>query len=525
MSQLRSISRLTIINIGNALLGMATTVAMAWLFGTSERMENYFAASLLLTVVQKLFLVGQFLEVFLPEYVQRREVDGTVKADRCFSALYNHLIMMVVGTALLAFVVMPWCGNLIAPGYSAERQVQVVHMAQVLLAVMCLVVANGHLQIIGNARGWYGRFEFYGLLGSLFGLIGLVVTGKVLGIWAMLVSQGITQVVLLIGSWSYLYRQGYRHAWVWTEPGFSVWKVVGRVGISSIYVIATQFYVMSFISSLTLLPAGTLAVYRYAENLYLRVSGLFMRPIGVVFFTDAATLAHRNPMQLRIRIQEALYQYGLMYFGVLVILFPALPNLLGALWGSPKYHLDDMQQTTFFVWCFFSLLIVEGAGGLYRRLNIIFGDLRVIYLAMTVVQFALGVAAPFIVRSGTVWGAASVLILNVIMLAGAGVVIVLWRRPQFLMFFPLRTWKLVAAAIPSLIFAWAATHWWPWLKYAGDYSMRGKILEVIKACLVGSIGLTLALMSAWIFRVEELSQGWQRLRAGMTKARALLRVS
>ena len=38
-------------------------------------------------------------EAFLPEYVQRRQVDGPEKADRCFSALYNHLILMVIVVA------------------------------------------------------------------------------------------------------------------------------------------------------------------------------------------------------------------------------------------------------------------------------------------------------------------------------------------------------------------------------------------------------------------------------------------
>ena len=107
MSQLRSISRLTIINIANAFVGVATSIAMAWLFGTSVRMQCYFSAVTLLAVVQKGFLVGQFSDNFLPEYVQRREVDGTEKADRCFSALYNHLIFMLVVLAAGVYFLMP----------------------------------------------------------------------------------------------------------------------------------------------------------------------------------------------------------------------------------------------------------------------------------------------------------------------------------------------------------------------------------------------------------------------------------
>jgi putative peptidoglycan lipid II flippase len=547
MSQLRSISRLTIINIANAFVGVATSIAMAWLFGTSVRMQCYFSAVTLLAVVQKGFLVGQFSDNFLPEYVQRREVDGTEKADRCFSALYNHLIFMLVVLAAGVYFLMPWIGAMIAPGFTDDEQKLVVQLSQSFLPIMCLVVANGHLQLIGNARGWFGRFEFYGLIGSVAGLVLLVVTAKFLGIWALMVSQGITQIVLYIGSWSYLYRQGYRHAWIWSEPGFSVWAVVGRVGLSSLYVVASQAFVFAFNAALTTLPGGTLAVYKYAENLYTRMGTYFMRPVSIVFFTDAAVLANRHPLQLRARISEALYQYGLMYLGVLAVLFPALPNLLGALWGSPLYPVADIQLTVFFAWCFFGLLIVDGAGGIYRRLNIIMGDMRWVYEAMTLVQIVMAFAATYLVASWGLWGAASVLILNVVGLALAGLVIIIWRRPQFLAFFPSRTWKLVASAVFPLLAGWLLPHYLPWLRYTGKVTLHGQTLSLAQAtllghagkvaiaeaklvsfaqgALLGGLGLALGIGTAWLVGVEEVQVGLRRAFAWGQATRRRLRLA
>jgi hypothetical protein len=514
MSQLRSISRLTIINIANAVLGIATSIAMAWLFGTSIKMQCYFSAATLLAVVQKVFLVGQFSDNFLPEYVQRREVDGTVKADRCFSALYNHLIFMLVVMGVGVYFLMPWIGELIAPGFTDDNQRLVVQLAKSFLPIMCLLVANGHLQLIGNARGWFGRFEFYGLVGSAVGLVLLVVTAKFLGIWALMVSQGATQIILYVGSWSYLYRQGYRHAWIWSEPDFSVWAVVGRVGLSGLYVISTQALAFSFNAALTMLPGSTLAVYKYAENLYSRIGSYFMRPVSVVFFTDAAVLAHRHPLQLRARISEALYQYGLMYLGVLIVLFPALPNILGALWGSPLYHEEEIRHTAFFAWCFFGMLIIDGAGGIYRRLNIIMGDMRWIYEAMTMVQIAMAFAAPLLVAHGGLWGAASVLMLNVVGLAIAGLGIVIWRRPQFLAFFPPRAWKLAAAAVLPLLVAWVLPSLVPALRYSGNITFIGKIYSLTKAAILGGLGLGLGVGVGWLVGVEEIQMGVRRVFSG-----------
>jgi len=549
MSQLRSISRLTLINIANAVIGVATSIAMAWLFGTTIIIQCYFSAYTLLSVVQKGFLVGQFSDNFLPEYVQRREVDGTEKADRCFSALYNHLIFMLVVLAAGVYLVMPWIGAMIAPGFSDDEQKLVVRLSQSFLPIMCLVVANGHLQLIGNARGWFGRFEFYGLVGSAVGLVLLIITAKFFGfgIWALMLSQGITQVILYVGSWSYLYRQGYRHAWIWSEPGFSVWAVVGRVSLSSLNVVATQAFVFAFNAALTTLPGGTLAVYKYAENLYVRMGTYFMRPVSIVFFTDAAILAHRHPLQLRARISEALYQYGLMYLVVLAVLFPALPNMLGALWGSPLYPVADIHVTVLFAWCFFGLLIVDGAGVIYRRLNIIMGDMRWVYEAMTMVQIAMAFAVPYLVGSWGLWGAASVLILNVVGLALAGLVIIIWRRPQFLTFFPARTWKLVASAVLPLLAGWLLPKFVPWLRYTGTVAIHGQVLTLAQAALLGhagkiaiieakivsfvqgaflgGLGLGLGIGTAWLIGVEEVLVGLRQVSAWGLAARRRLRMA
>ena len=521
MSQLHSISKLTIINIGNAVVGVAMSVAMAWLFGTTDRIGSYFVAATLLSVVQKVFFVGQFSEVFLPEYVQRREVAGGAKADRCFSALYNHLILILLVTALGAAFVLPWISGIIAPGFDADQRRQMTQLSQALLGVMILVVANGHLQIIGNARGWYGRFESYGLYGSALGLIAFIATGKMFGVWSLVLSQGVTQIVLFAGSWIYLYRQGYRHAWIWNEPDFSVWAVVGRVGYTALSIGAAQFYVLSFNAALTLLPAVVLPVYKYAETLYSRVGILFMRPVAVVFFTDAALLAHRNPAQLRARISEALYHYALMYFLVLVAVFPALNNLLGAIWGGRHYHAAEIQQTTFFVFCFLGLLIFDGAGLLYRRLNVIMGDLRRHYTVMTIVQLAMACAAPFLVQALGVAGAAWVLILNIVAQMLAGLAIVYFCRPQFLAFFPTRTWKLALAAVLPVLLAWLFPVLLPALDYAGDFSPWGKIRELTKAGILGGTGFLLGVGVAWVLGVDEARVGWGRLRGQLQSWRLL----
>ncbi len=512
MSQLRSIGGLTFVNAVGLGVTVLDSIVTAQCFGTTAPMSNYFAAITVLMIVQKIFMVGQFSDVFLPQYVKIRETEGSEKADRCFSALFNHIMLALMFAGVVFVVTASSMAKLIAPGFSPEAQVQVAWFSIGLIPGVLLTVANGHLYIVGNARGWYSRFAIYGVLGNALGLVAMVATARWVGVWAVVLSQNVTQVVMLWGSLRYLSRNGYRHAWILREPGFSTWSVTARVGVTAIYVLATQWYVIGFNAALTYLPNGALAVYKYAELLYVKSGSLFMRPVSVVFFTDASVLAHRDPGQLRARISHALYHYALLFAAMVAVLLPAIPNLLGALWGGANYSKADIVQTVYYVSCLYGLLIVDFTGQTYRRLNMVVGDVLPQYLAMSVAQVLSGFAAPWIVHHLQVNGVPVVLVFNVSALFLSAIFVHACRPQWQLAFFPRQTWKLIVAAVLSLSMAWLMPSWLPWLQYAGDISLSGKILELMKSALMGGLGLSLLLGAVFLLKVEEAHAAWRWVR-------------
>jgi len=511
MSQLRSISRLTFINTCGVGITILDSIVTSQLFGTTVPMRNYLVAVTVLMIVQKIFMVGQFSDVFLPQYVKIRETQGLEKADRCFSALYNHIMLLVAAAGVVFVLGAWWLARLIAPGFSLEAQTQVAWFFIGLIPCVLLVVANGHLQIVGNARGWYGRFAFYGVLGNALGLVAMVATAKWAGVWSVVLSQDVTQLVMLVGSLRFLSRNGYRHAWILHESGFSIWGVTVRIGFTVIHVIATQWYVIAFTAALTYLPSSALAVYKYAESLYVKTGSLFMRPVSVVFFTDASVLAHHDPGKLRLRISHALYHYALAFAIVIGVLFPAIPNLLGALWGGANYSKDDIGQTIYYVLCLYGLLIIDAVGLIYRRLNIVIGDVLLQYLAMSAAQVVSAILAPWIVSHLQVDGVPVVQAVNIVVLLLSALVVHA-RRPQWqLAFFPWHTWKLVVAITPSLLMAWLVPLWLPWFRYTGDISFSGKIIELAKGSLMAGLGLGLLVGGLTILKVEEARGAWRWL--------------
>ncbi|MBA4135861.1 MAG: hypothetical protein C0518_00935 [Opitutus sp.] len=517
MSAVSSISKLTAVNACIAVVGLATSVAMAWMFGISSEIQIFFAGSSMMTILLKFFQVGQISELFVPEYVRRQELDGDAAANRFISVLLNHIMAGLAVIGAILFLLAPVFGRWIAPGFAGAQQQQVGMVFQALLPVLGLVVVSSFLQAVANARGWYGRFESFTLVGAVLGLLCLMVTARWLGLWALVLSQVVTQGLSFLQGWAFLRDKGYRHAWIWQEKGFNPRRFAGQLKATTIYVFATQWYTFAFTAALTLLPGGALAVYKYAENLYTRTSSLFLRPVSVVFFTDASVLTHRQPTKLRERLHAALYQYAMIYAVLIAGLFPAMPNLLGALWGGARYTPAEIAQTVLFAWCLFGLLLVDGTALVYRKLNIVCDGIMVQYFAMTLVQVGSALVALPLIRSFGVWGAAGMVALNMLGFWVSSAGVLWWRRKELWAFFPARTWKLVPAVVGSLAVTVLVAKWLPVLAYAGSVSLPGKIVEFGKASFLGLVGLLVAVGLAGLLGVPglgraEIYQRWHRLR-------------
>jgi peptidoglycan biosynthesis protein MviN/MurJ (putative lipid II flippase) len=147
-----------------------------------------------------------------------------------------------------------------------------------------LQVAAGIQQMLGNAEKWFGKFEVPVLIGSIIGLIIIILGHTTLGIWCLVLSQWSMQLFALFGRAWQLRKKDFHHAWILRHPGFRPHTVFVQLGHTLAYILATQTFAIRFKALLTLLPAGSLSVYGYAETVYARTSSLFLRPVSTVFF-------------------------------------------------------------------------------------------------------------------------------------------------------------------------------------------------------------------------------------------------
>lgn len=95
----------------------------------------------------------------------------------------------------------------------------------------------------------------------------MLLTFRWIGVWCMVASMWVAQIVSLAGRVSVIHRAGYVHRLVLRHKRLSLKRILGQLSATSIYVIATQLYLFSFTAALTALPSGGFACFKYAEAL------------------------------------------------------------------------------------------------------------------------------------------------------------------------------------------------------------------------------------------------------------------
>jgi putative peptidoglycan lipid II flippase len=167
------------------LAGLVRERIFSHYFGLSDAGDVFKAAFKIPNLLQNLFGEGVLSASFIPVYARlladgdEREADRT--AGAIFSLLALAMSLLVLGGVLAA----PWLVDAVAPGFSGEKRVFLVHLVKIIfpgtgllvMSAWCLGVLNSHRRfflsyaaplawnavMIGSLLGFGGRMQQYPL--------------------------------------------------------------------------------------------------------------------------------------------------------------------------------------------------------------------------------------------------------------------------------------------------------------------------------------------------------------------------
>lgn len=291
-----------------SLLGMVRDRLLASTFGAGELLDLYYAAFRIPDFFYNTVLVGMTSSAFLPVLTRylhladkreglcplNRKLRFAPEAENFIQSLASILLIGLAIISSILFVLTPYLTELIIPGFSNEQQAKTAELTRIILLSPIFLSFSG---IIGNILNLRGLFFFYSLapivynIGSIFSIIFLVPVMGISGLaWGIIIGAASHFLIQFIPSIAFGLK--FRFAWNPWHPG--IVKVLKLMIPRSIHLGALQLNLIITTLLASTLPAGSLAVFNFANNLQSLPLGIFGASYAIAAFPTLAVLVVKN---------------------------------------------------------------------------------------------------------------------------------------------------------------------------------------------------------------------------------------
>ena len=279
----------------NKFVGLARDRAIAHYFGAGPITDAYYAAFKIPDFIYTLLVVGALTAGFIPTFTKLLNLGDNKKAAwRLSSNILNILFLALLVFCGLGIIFTPQVARLVGAGFSASTLQTVETFTRILFLSPIFL---GLSMVMGGILQSLRRFVLYSLAPIFYNagiIIGIVVLVPIIGVsglaWGVILGAFLHFIIQFFGA-----RQaGYRWQWVldWKDAGT---RLIGKLMIPrtlGLAVSQTHTVITTILASL--LPAGSVAAYTFADNLHSVPVGIIGISFAIAIFPVLSTAVARN---------------------------------------------------------------------------------------------------------------------------------------------------------------------------------------------------------------------------------------
>ena len=360
-----------------AILGILYTILQVRYFGATRTIEIYFAAQSLVYLVTSLTQSGKLAEIFLPEYHKLNKIKPNL-GFQGLNVVINRMFFWGAIIIIGVFILAPYFIQLLVTGFTETDQKEATLIFRVLSPYLFLQVLNSFFITVLNAESKFGRAEFLGLTNTLVNIFVLVIFFQIMGIWALVLSLLLGKIIEFMFYVRQLYKIGFRYLWIFNLPEFNHISFFKTMQSTFLYVGATQIYGFVLTASISFLPEGTYAIFKYVQNLANKVKGLLIQPFMTIFFTQYSNLLQKSKS---VNKQFKKYFTSIINVNAVAIIGTILlgDNIINLLWGSDKFDSSNVHLAYIFLIFNIGAVLISSIGGIYRKMAVAHGKGKQLY--------------------------------------------------------------------------------------------------------------------------------------------------
>lgn len=356
--------------LGSRALGVLRERLLSARFGAGPEIDAYAVAFRIPDTLFGLFVVGAIATAFIPVFADRLFIKGQdpdaplpklnerPEALKVALSIFNWLIVILGGLAVLAFLLAPELVSLIAPGFNKARSDLTVAFLMVMLFQPILLGASA---VFGAILQTYRHFVAFALapvfynLGIILGIVALV---PLLGSMGLAYGVVLGALMHLIVQLLAIKATGFKWQPIW-QRGPAEWQILKLMIPRSLGIAGEQISLIALAAVASTLAVGTNAIFYYAEN----IRALPIGVVGVAFSVAAfpllsARAALANTADFAKSLAMAIRQVVFFTLPLAVMIYLLRAHLVRIVIGTDKFTWDDTTLAIAMVGAFaFSIIL------------------------------------------------------------------------------------------------------------------------------------------------------------------------
>ena len=164
-------------------VSLAKEMLIARIFGAGDALDAFYVALLLPAFLSG--IVGSFGSAFVPTYIQVRETEGDLAAQRLFSTVAAFNVAVLLGLSLFLAMVAQWLLPVIGSGFGPEKLAVTRMLLFVLLGLLSVTGVSMLWRAMLNARECFALAALAPIMNPMIVLIAMLAGGGSRRVYAL----------------------------------------------------------------------------------------------------------------------------------------------------------------------------------------------------------------------------------------------------------------------------------------------------------------------------------------------------
>lgn len=333
--------------LGSQVLGLVRDRVLASRLGPSDILDIYYSAFRIPDLLYAVAAALVSVTILMPFYSDlAKETNKRKEADRFLSEVMTVFLLFMVVLSVVLFVIMPSLSVLIAPGFSAEMQAELVKASRILLLSPIFFGISNIFGVITQSKRAFLAFGMSPMMYNLGIIIGVIILYPAMGlnglIWGVVlgaVMHGAIQLPVLI-------KHRSVPSLVLSFDRNRILKVVGISIPRTLTMALSQITLVVLLAIASLVGEGAVSIFSFAKN----IQSVPLTLIGMTFSVAAfptlvEAFSMKNMEKFVGNIVSALRQILFWSFPVMVLFIVLRAQIVRVILGSGEFNWDDTRLT------------------------------------------------------------------------------------------------------------------------------------------------------------------------------------